>query len=301
MDGGSDLNQEPSPARQKRPDWLKVRFPSGKNYFELQAMMRRLGLNTVCEEARCPNIGHCWERRAATVMILGDICTRACGFCAVKTGLPEGLDREEPVRVADAVAAMELHHAVITSVDRDDLDDGGAGIFAETIRQIRARLPDCAIEVLTPDFKKSMESSVRTVMEARPDVFNHNVETTPRHYRTVRPGASFEGSLALLRRARELSGSTLTKSGFMVGLGETTEESEDVLRSLHEQGVDIATIGQYLQPTRKHLPVARFVHPDEFAHLKAFGEGLGIAHVESGPLVRSSFHASEQTAATAAG
>ena len=280
--------------RTPRPDWLKVKFPSGANYFAIRGMMRDLALNTVCEEAHCPNIGDCWERRSATFMILGDVCTRACGFCAVKTGLPEGLDTSEPERVADAAARMGLRYVVVTSVDRDDLPDGGAAIFAATIRCLRERLAESEIEVLTPDFKKSMEASVRTVMAAAPDVFNHNVETTPRLYRTVRPGASFEGSLSLLRRAAELGSGTRTKSGFMVGLGETVEDACEVLRALGDAGVAIATVGQYLQPSRDHLPVDRFWHPDEFAELKSYGESIGIRHVESGPLVRSSFHASEQ-------
>lgn len=295
------MDREPAltPAPPARPDWLKVRFPSGRNFFELRGMMRELRLHTVCEEALCPNIGDCWERRSATFMILGDVCTRACGFCAVKTGNPGGgWDRAEPRRVADAVARMALRYVVITSVDRDDLEDGGAAAFAATIRAIREQVPGCQVEVLTPDFKKSMEASLDVVLAAAPDVFNHNVETSPRLYRTVRPGASFEGSLSLLRRAKHVAPQRLTKSGFMLGLGEELEDAREVLRCLHGTGLDIATIGQYLQPTRGHLPVHRFVPPAEFLELKRFGESIGIPHVESGPLVRSSYHASEQTEAT---
>ncbi|MFN7972441.1 MAG: lipoyl synthase [Acidobacteriota bacterium] len=278
-----------------RPAWLKARFPSGERYFELKALMRGLDLHTVCEEARCPNIGECWDRRSATIMLLGDTCTRACGFCAVKTGLPGAVDAGEPARVAQAVEKLGLRYVVLTSVDRDDLPDGGAWVFAESIRQIRHRLPSCEIEVLTPDFKKSMVASLETVLDARPDVFNHNVETTPRLYRTVRPGASFEGSLELLRGATKRRPDLRTKSGFMVGLGESMAEACEVLERLRDARVSIATIGQYLQPTKDHLPVSRFVAPEEFRELKEHGERLGIPHVESGPLVRSSYHADEQS------
>jgi lipoic acid synthetase len=263
----------------------------GPSYERLTGLMRDLGLHTVCEEAHCPNLGECWNRGTATFMILGDVCTRACGFCAVKTGLPElPPDPMEAVRVAEAVRTMGLRHAVITSVNRDDQPDGGAAVFAACIRQIRARVPGCAVEVLIPDFKGAW-AALDVVLDARPDILNHNTETVPRLYRTVRPGASFPRSLELLKRSR--TAGLLTKSGLMVGLGEERAELEDAIRAIRDSGTDILTLGQYLRPTPDHLPVLRYYHPDEFAELKQFGLSLGFGHVESGPLVRSSYHADE--------
>ena len=282
--------------RTARPDWLKVRLPSGENYFRLKGILRGLSLNTVCEEARCPNVAECWGQGTATFMILGDTCTRACGFCAVKTGLPQFLDREEPARVAEAVSAMGLDHAVVTSVNRDELADGGASIFAATIEAIRLRCPKTTVEVLIPDFKGSRES-LETVLGAGPDILNHNVETVPRLYKRVRPGASFLQSVELLRRVKEIAPGTMSKTGMMLGLGEETEEAEAAMRVVSDASVDILTLGQYLQPTAEHLPVARFVHPDEFRRLAASGSQMGFRHVEAGPLVRSSYHASSQVPA----
>lgn len=279
----------------ERPPWLKVRFQSGGNYERLRMLMRDQGLHTVCEEARCPNIGDCWSRGTATFMILGDTCTRSCGFCAVATGRPGTLDRGEPARVALAIQKMGLRHAVITSVNRDELEDGGAEMFAETIRWTRRLSPDTTIEVLIPDFKGDA-AALATVMDARPEILNHNTETVPRLYREVRPQAIYERSLEVLRRAKALDPGALTKSGVMVGLGETREELLAVFADLAAQGVDILTVGQYLQPTPKHLPLQRYWHPDEFAELKERALELGYRHVESGPLVRSSYHAEEQAA-----
>lgn len=280
--------------RSPRPDWLKVRLPTGDDYFRLKGIMRDKGLHTVCEEARCPNVAECWGQGTATFMILGDVCTRSCGFCAVKTGLPQFLDRDEPGRVADAVEAMGLTHAVITSVNRDELPDGGAEIFARTIEAVRDRMPATSIEVLIPDFKGS-RASLETVLGARPEILNHNVETVPRLYRHVRPGASFAQSVELLRRVKEISTDIVSKTGVMLGLGESLDEVEAVMRELvDEAGVDVFTIGQYLQPTKEHLPVDRFVHPDEFKELAERGRAIGFRHVESGPLVRSSYHAANQ-------
>lgn len=280
--------------RSPRPDWLKVRLPTGDDYFRLKGIMRDKGLHTVCEEARCPNVAECWGQGTATFMILGDVCTRSCGFCAVKTGLPQFLDRDEPGRVADAVEAMGLTHAVITSVNRDELPDGGAEIFARTIEAVRDRMPATSIEVLIPDFKGS-RASLETVLGARPEILNHNVETVPRLYRHVRPGASFAQSVELLRRVKEISTDIVSKTGVMLGLGESLDEVEAVMRELvDEAGVDVFTIGQYLQPTKEHLPVERFVHPDEFKELAERGRAIGFRHVESGPLVRSSYHAANQ-------
>jgi lipoic acid synthetase len=251
--------------------------------------MRGLGLHTVCEEAHCPNLGECWSRGTATFMILGDVCTRACGFCAVRTGLPAAApDADEPRRVAEAVARMGLHHAVVTSVNRDDQADGGASVFAATIREIRARVPGCAVEVLIPDFKGSA-SALATVLEARPDVLNHNTETVPRLYRRVRPGASFPRSLGLLRRSKQAG--LLTKSGIMVGLGEEWDEVVSTMEAIRSSGTDVLTVGQYLRPSAQHLPLVRYYTPQEFVRLREIGLGLGYAHVESGPLVRSSYHA----------
>lgn len=284
-------------AAPKRPDWLKVRLPAGPRYIELKNMMRDMDLHTVCEEARCPNIGECWGHGTATFMILGDVCTRACRYCAVTSGKPHTLDVGEPKRVAEAVQKMGLKHAVVTSVDRDDLEDGGAALFAATIRKIHELNPDCAVEVLTPDFQ-GRDDQLQTLMEARPEIFNHNIETVPRVFRRVRPGRSkYHISIEVLRRAKEMYPDGLTKSGLMVGLGETMDEVIDTMRDLRGANVDIMTIGQYLQPTPKHVPIDRYYHPNEFAELRAHGLELGFSHVESGPLVRSSYHAHEQSEA----
>jgi lipoic acid synthetase len=277
--------------RGKRPSWLKVRLPQGENYRDVRSIIDSNRLHTVCESARCPNVGECWNRRTATFMILGNICTRSCGFCAVKTGRPTELDLEEPFRVAEAVARLRLRHAVITSVNRDELEDGGASIFAETIRQIRKRVPGCRVEVLTPDFKGD-EKALDLVVEARPDIFNHNLETVPRLYPTVRPQAKYDRSLYVLDYVKRKG--LVTKSGLMVGIGEQPEEIIEVLKDLRRIAVDIVTIGQYLQPTPQHLPVDRYVTPDEFAWYRKVGLEMGFSHVESGPLVRSSYHADEQ-------
>ena len=279
----------------ERPPWLKVRFPAGGNYERIRVLMREQELNTVCEEARCPNIGDCWSRGTATFMILGDTCTRSCGFCAVKTGRPGTLDREEPRRVALAIQRLGLRHAVITSVNRDELADGGAGIFAETIEWSRRLSPGTTFEVLIPDFKGDW-AALRTVLGARPEILNHNTETVPRLYSVVRPQARYERSLELLRTARELDPGTLTKSGLMVGLGETSAELLTVFRDLRDSAVDILTVGQYLQPTPAHLPVARYWTPEEFEEVKTAAIAMGFKHVECGPLVRSSYHAEEQVA-----
>jgi lipoyl synthase len=276
----------------KRPDWIRARAPQGPVYDRLKGLVRGLDLHTVCEEAHCPNLGECWSRGTATFMILGDVCTRACGFCAVKTGLPDSApDRDEPRRVADAVARMRLRHAVVTSVNRDDQPDGGAGIFAATIRAIRGRVPDCTVEVLIPDFKGRWEA-LQLVIDARPEILNHNVETVPRLYRQARSGASFARSLELLKRSKEQG--LLTKSGVMVGLGEERAEIEETIRAIRQSGTDVLTIGQYLRPSAQHLPVQRYYAPAEFDELRAVALDLGYAHVESGPLVRSSYHAEQQ-------
>jgi lipoyl synthase len=277
--------------RHRLPPWFKVRMQAGPRLHRLRALVHELKLHTVCEEARCPNLWDCWNRGTATFMILGDTCTRSCGFCAVKTGRPTELDEQEPERVAHAIAKLGLRHAVITSVNRDELSDGGAGIFAETIRKTREALPACTIEVLTPDFKGNHTAQDR-VFFARPDIFNHNTETVPRLYRHVRPQGRYDWSLELLARAKE-AGLT-TKTGLMLGLGETLEEIRAVMRDLVAIRCDLLTLGQYLQPTKEHLPIVRFYHPEEFAQLKMEGEAMGIRHVESGPLVRSSYHAEEQ-------
>jgi lipoic acid synthetase len=280
------------PARIRRPEWLKAKIPGGENYTGLLEIMRKEKLHTVCEEARCPNIGECWNARTATFMILGDICTRSCGFCAVKTARPDyGLDWDEPRRVAEAAEKMGLRHAVVTSVNRDEREDGGAPIFAETIRLLHEIVSGIRVEVLIPDFKGS-EAALNTVLEAKPDVLDHNVETVPRLYRTVRPQANYVQSLEVLDRAK-MKGFT-TKTGVMVGIGERNEEVLEVMRDLRNINCDIFTIGQYLQPTRQHLPVDRYVHPDEFKMFKEEGLGMGFRHIESGPLVRSSYHAASQ-------
>jgi lipoic acid synthetase len=280
----------------RRPEWLKVRIPSGDNYFELKGLMRGLELHTVCESARCPNIAECWHHRTATFMILGELCTRRCGFCAVPKGRPAGhVDWAEPERVAQAAERMGLKYIVVTSVDRDDLKDGGSTIFAQTIEALRRRIEGCKVEVLIPDFRGSDEA-LETVLKARPDILNHNIETVPRLYPVARRGSRYERSLRLLERSREIDPAIPTKSGLMVGLGETMEELCTVLGDLANVGVDIVTIGQYLRPSGEQLPVARFYTPEEFAALREEGVRRGIRHVESGPLVRSSYHAHEQSA-----
>jgi lipoic acid synthetase len=279
--------------REPKPPWLKVRAPGSASYLRLKELMRERRLHTVCEEAHCPNIGECWHHGTATFMILGDVCTRACAYCAVAHGRPAAIDDAEPVRVAEAVEAMDLRHAVITSVDRDDLPDGGASVFVETIRQTRARVPGCRIEVLIPDFQGE-ERPLVDVLDARPDVLNHNVETVPRLYRTARSGGRYPRSLELLDRARRYAPAIPTKTGIMVGLGEAIEELASVFDDLRAAGVSMLTIGQYLRPSAAHAPMVRYYHPDEFAELKRLALARGIPHVESGPLVRSSYHAHEQ-------
>ncbi|HEV3232465.1 MAG TPA: lipoyl synthase [Candidatus Dormibacteraeota bacterium] len=277
----------------RRPEWLKVRLPAGPTYSRLKDLIRSENLHTVCEEAHCPNIGECWTAGTATFMILGDTCTRACTFCAVKTGRPTWFDDDEPRRVAESIAKLDLVHAVITAVDRDDLPDGGALIFAETIRQTRALSPNTSIEVLVGDFQGDWDA-LATVMAARPEILNHNVETVGRLYRTVRPKAVLAHSLELLRRARELDPGTQTKTGFMVGLGETREEITELMGRIREAEVEILTIGQYLRPSLKHHDLVRYYSPDEFAALKDEALAMGFRWVESGPLVRSSYHAERQ-------
>ena len=280
----------------RRPSWIKVRAPSGETYEKLYELMRKKDLHTVCEEAGCPNMGECWGSGTATFLMMGDICTRTCGFCDIKRGKPEVLDWVEPLRVAQAVKSMNLRHAVITSVNRDDRKDGGAPIFAMVIRRIREIHPGCSIEVLIPDFKGSLEA-LRIVMDARPEILNHNVETVPRLFKQVQPQDRYEWAQATLTNARKLDPDVLTKSGIMVGLGETMEEIKDTMRDLRSWGVEILTIGQYLQPSRKHLPIDRYYTMEEFAELKDFGMEIGFRWVESAPLVRSSYHAAEQVRA----
>lgn len=286
--GAGDVERrEPTP-RLPRPEWLKVKLASGENYAQVKGLVTGHKLHTVCEEARCPNMGECWNAGTATFMILGDVCTRSCGFCNVKTGRPEFLDTDEPRRVAEAIRTMSVKHAVITSVNRDELEDGGAGIFAETIRLARDARPGITVEVLIPDFRGD-EHALRVLVDAKPDILNHNTETVPRLYPTVRPQAKYTRSLELLERGKQWG--MVTKSGLMLGLGETTEEIVEVMSDLRAVSCDILTLGQYLQPSREHLPVRRYVHPDEFAMLKERGISMGFRHVESGPLVRSSYHA----------
>ena len=282
----------PSDERKGRlPSWFKVKIRQGPDYKDIRSTMDRLGLHTICEEARCPNVWECWNARTATFLILGDICTRRCHYCAVTTGRPLALDREEPSRVAQAVQALGLRHVVITSVNRDELADGGAEVFAETIRQIRHVLATCTIEVLVPDFEGNAEA-LEAVVKERPEILNHNIETVRRLFPSIRPQGKYDRSLELLDRAKHLG--ARTKSGLIVGMGETVEEVREVMHDLRAADCDIMTIGQYLQPTTHHLPVDRFYHPDEFAALKEEGMALGFSHVESGPLVRSSYHAAEQ-------
>ena len=282
-----------SPVPARKPGWLKVKAPGGPAYVTLKGLMRELGLHTVCEEARCPNIGECWEHKAATFMILGDVCTRNCTYCAVAHGTPTAYDPLEPVRLAEAVERMGLRHVVITSVDRDDLVNGGAEIFAACIREIRARLPETSVEVLIPDFKGS-EVALRLVMEAEPDILNHNLETTERLYRLARPGGRYDRALELLARARRLAPGALTKSGVILGLGEEWDEILRCLKDLRRSDVNIVTLGQYLRPSDGHLPIARYYTPAEFAELRDIGLALGFSHVESSPLTRSSYHAWSQ-------
>lgn len=274
--------------REARPAWLKVRAPGGEDYARVKSLMRSKGLHTVCEEARCPNITECWNAGTATFMILGDTCTRSCGFCAVKTGRPLPIDHDEPRRVAEAVAGMNLKHTVITSVNRDELKDGGSTIWAETIREVRKAAPNTTIEVLVPDFKGNLDN-LRRIVDERPDILNHNTETVPRLYRHVRPQGRFNWTLDVLREAKALG--MRTKTGIMLGLGETPEEILEVMGELISVKVDVLTLGQYLQPTKNHLPVDRFVHPDEFKQYELSGLKMGYSIVESGPLVRSSYHA----------
>ena len=285
----------PSPAHpiERKPSWLKVPAPGGPNYLALKHLMRDLRLHTVCEEAHCPNIGECWEHRAATFMILGDVCTRNCAYCAVAHGTPAPLDADEPARLAAAVQQMGLRHVVITSVDRDDLPNGGAEVFAAAIAEIRRRTPDTSIEVLIPDFKGNPKA-LGIVVDAHPDILNHNLETIERLYRLARPGGRYTRALELLRRAKELDVGLLTKSGIICGLGEDWDELLVAMRDLRAQDVDILTVGQYLRPSSQHLPIARYYTPDEFAALRRHGLEMGYRHVEAGPLVRSSYHAWEQ-------
>lgn len=301
MAGASQLIQIELGPRlpQPKPAWLKARAPVGDNFHHLKRLARGLGLHTVCESAQCPNIGECWNHGTATFMLLGDICTRRCGFCAVPKGKPGPIDYEEPRRVAEAVATLGVKHAVITSVNRDDDNVGGARIFAETIRLVRELAPACRIEVLIPDFQ-GLDEPLRIVLNAQPDVLNHNTETVPRLYRAVRSGARYRRTLDLLQKAKEFSPAMVTKSGVMVGLGESMDELVDVFRNLGQRGVDILTVGQYLRPSRDHLPIARFYTPEEFGILKEEALRFGFRHVESGPLVRSSYHAHEQADATVA-
>jgi len=276
-----------------KPKWLKVRAPMSREYKSISEMMRKLKLNTVCEEASCPNIGGCWKQGSATFMILGRVCTRTCAFCDVATGRPDPVDPDEAVNLATAVAEIGLKHVVITSVDRDDLKDGGAGHYATVIRELKARQPDVTIEILTPDFQRKPDSCLNTIIEAGPDIFNHNLETVPRLYRSVRPGARYFTSLRLLQRAKELDANVVTKSGIMLGLGEERDEVLQVLDDMREAEIDILTIGQYLRPSEKHHPVMKFWTPEEFDDFKYIAEKKGFGMVASGPLVRSSFHADE--------
>jgi lipoic acid synthetase len=300
MAGASQLIQIELGSRlpQPKPAWLKARAPVGDNFHSLKKLARGLGLHTVCESAQCPNIGECWNHGTATFMLLGDICTRRCGFCAVPKGKPAPIDYEEPRHVAEAVASLRVKHAVITSVNRDDDNVGGARVFAETIRQIRELVPECRVEVLIPDFQ-GLDEPLRIVLEAGPDVLNHNTETVPRLYRAVRSGARYQRTLDLLEKTKRFSPGMVTKSGVMVGLGETIDELIEVFRDLGERRVDILTVGQYLRPSRDHLPIARFYTPEEFRILKQEALRFGFSHVESGPLVRSSYHAHEQADAAA--
>jgi lipoic acid synthetase len=285
---------EPLPER--KPPWLKVKAPGGQNYLRLKSLMRDLDLHTVCEEAHCPNVGECWEHGTATFMILGDVCTRNCAYCAVAHGRPAKFDPAEPSRVAQAAAQMSLQHVVLTSVDRDDLPDFGAWAFAETVREIKTAVPGCSVEVLVPDFQ-GRESSIATVLEANPDIYNHNTETVPRLYKKCRPGGRYERVMDIFRASKRLAPNIPTKTGMILGMGETIEEVDAVMRDLRDVDVDILTLGQYLRPSADHIPIDRYVAPAEFAHLRGAGMAMGFRHVESGPLVRSSYHAWEQVQA----
>lgn len=295
QDGPSGASRLPAPpALERKPGWLKVKAPGGPTYLDVKRMMRELDLHTVCEEARCPNIGECWEHRAATFMILGNVCTRNCAYCAVSHGTPKAFDPLEPVRLAEAVAQMGFAHVVITSVDRDDLENGGAEAFAGCITEIHRRLPETSVEVLIPDFKGS-ERALRIVMDAKPDILNHNLETAERLYRLARPGGRYDRALRLLANARRMGGpGALTKSGIILGMGEEWDEVIQCLKDLRRSDVDIVTLGQYLRPSESHLPVVRYYTPDEFAELAAIGHRLGFKHVQASPLTRSSYHAWEQ-------
>ena len=284
------------PLPERKPGWLKVKAPGGPNYLKLKQMMRSLDLHTVCEEAHCPNVGECWEHGAATFMILGDVCTRNCAYCAVAHGRPPKFDAAEPSRVAEAVAQMQLRHAVITSVDRDDLPDFGAWAFAETIREIHDRIPECSVEVLVPDFQGS-EDAIRMVLEARPEIYNHNTETVPRLYKKCRPGGRYERVMQIFRYAKHTAPDIPTKTGIILGMGETNEEVLATMRDLRAVDVDILTLGQYLRPSDEHIALDRYVTPDEFRMFREAGRDMGFRHVESGPLVRSSYHAWEQVQA----
>ena len=288
-DDGSPPSVEGRPGR--LPSWFKIRLQRGPDYLDIRRIMDGLGLHTICEEARCPNMWECWNARTATFLILGDICTRRCHYCSVTTGRPKALDLDEPLRVAQAVQALNLRHAVITSVNRDELDDGGASIFAETIRHIRRLSPACTIEVLIPDFEGN-EAALAAVCAEKPDILNHNIETVRRLFPSIRPQGKYQRSIDLLGQTNRMG--MKTKSGLILGMGETIEEAREVMQDLRSVGCEIMTIGQYLQPTKDHLPVARFYHPDEFAQLKAEGMAMGFGHVEAGPLVRSSYHAEQQ-------
>ena len=288
-------NRPDSPI-QRKPDWIRVKAPVSKGYRETREIVKSKGLVTVCEEAACPNIGECWDKKHATMMILGEVCTRACAFCNVRTGLPDAVDSDEPRRVADAVAEMGLNHVVITSVDRDDLEDGGAQHFVDVIEAIRERSPGTTVEILTPDFLRKPRAVIDKVIDAAPDVFNHNLETVPRLYLSIRPGARYYHSLRLLERVKERAPDQFTKSGLMVGLGETTEEVMQVMDDMRSAGIDFLTIGQYLQPTRKHAAVDRFVAPEEFKRYEVLARSKGFLMVSASPLTRSSHHAGEDFA-----
>ncbi len=301
--GGTPTPPDPAPAAAipliRKPSWLKVKAPGGESYIRIKGMMRELGLHTVCEEARCPNIGECWEHKAATFMILGDVCTRNCAYCAVAHGTPAPYDPVEPARLAEAVARMGLEHVVITSVDRDDLPNGGAEAFAGCVTEIRARLPETTVEVLIPDFKGS-ERALQIVLDSRPAILNHNLETCERLYRLARPGGRYDRALQLLANARRMAPDGLTKSGIILGMGEEWDEIVTCMRDLRRSDVNILTLGQYLRPTESHLPIARYYTPDEFAELEHIGMRLGFTHVQASPLTRSSYHAWEQARAAQA-
>ncbi len=296
MNDQSPIAAQDRPARARKPDWIRVKAPTSKGYEETRGLMRSLGLNTVCEEAACPNIGECWTKKHATVMILGDVCTRACAFCNVKTGMPRKVDSSEPGHVAEAAAKLGLEHIVVTSVDRDDLPDGGASQFVKVIEALRAATPKTTIEILTPDFRGKMRAAVEAIMAAGPDVYNHNLETVPRLYPTIRPGARYYASLRLLEEVKNHDPRVFTKSGIMLGLGEQRLEVHQVMDDMRSAGIDFLTMGQYLQPTPKHAPVIDFVHPDGFAVYGAIARAKGFLQVAASPLTRSSYHAGEDFA-----